>query len=587
MSSSSPAVDLVLVRGRIALPRRAGTFTDAIAISGGRVRALGPDAAALAEGGRASKVIDLGGRTVIPGLSDNHLHFIREGRHFLAELRWDGVTSLAEALDRFRQQAARTPAGTWLRVVGGWSEYQFAEGRLPTADELRAAAPGAPALLLHYYHDAFLNPPALASRKIGPTTAPPPGGEIEHDTAGNPTGYLVAKPAATILYQAIAAIPVLSHAEQVASTLRYMREMNRLGVTSVIDAGGGSQFYPEDYAAVFEVARAGRLTVRTSYFLFPQRPDHELEDFELWTRTHRVGEGDDVLRLTGGGETLVTSGNDYENFTEARPTLDPKMEGQLRDVVRLLVAQRWPFRIHATYGESIERFLNVFEEVNDATPFGGLRWYFDHAETIFEKDLDRVKKLGGGIAIQDRMAFQGEHFVDRYGESAAEDAPPIAKIRSKGIPISGGTDGTRVASYNPWVALFWLVTGRTVGGRALAKSANRLDRWDALSLMTRESAWFSGDEGRKGSLELGELADLAVLSADYFSVPEGEIPRIESVLTVLGGAVVHASGPYRQESPPEPPEPAPAWSPVSQWGGAQPFLVRTPASGGSRSTPGG
>ena len=235
-------------------------------------------------------------------------------------------------------------------------------------------------------------------------------------------------------------------------------------------------------------------------------------------------------------------------------------------MVRLLAEHRWPFRLHATYDESIGRFLDVFEAVNRDVPFDGLRWFFDHAETITERNLERVKALGGGIAVQHRMAYQGEYFIDRYGADAARHTPPIGQMLQMGIPVGAGTDATRVASYNPWVSLYWLVAGKTVGGTALYPEANRLDRTEALRRYTVGSAWFSGEEDKKGSIVAGQLADLAVLSADYFSVPEEEIKRIESVLTVVGGKVVYGAGDFANLAPPPLPV-LPDWSPVKVYGG--------------------
>lgn len=576
MTATADSGVLVLHNAKIATVDARDSFVDALAIQNGKVAAVGSDAEEL---GRRSgaRAIDLGGRTVVPGLSDDHMHFIREGRHYLAELRWDGVPTLAEAMERLRQQAARTPPGQWTRVVGGWSAYQFAERRVPTPAEIAAAGGTTPVLVLHLYQDATLNPPGLAAQKIGPGTAPPPGGTIEHDPNGALSGRVLATPSAPILYAAVAAIPTLTPDQQVVSTLHFARELNRLGLTSVVDAGGGQQFFPEDYGAIRGIVERGELTVRVAYNLFTQRPGHELEDFQLWARQHRPNEGDAMYHINGAGEMLVFSGADYENFARPRPELEPRMEGELRDVVRFLVQQRWPFRLHATYGETIERFLNAFEEVNDHDPLSSVRWFFDHAETVADKDLDRVHRLGGGIAIQDRMAFQGEDCLKMYGEARARDAPPIAKMLAKGIPIAGGTDATRVASYNPWVNLEWLVSGRTVGGTELSRTENRLSRARALRLITADAAWFSSEEGQKGSLEVGRWADLAVLSADYFSVPDTEIHRIESLLTLVGGRVVYAAGPFQSLAPPPLPAIVPTWSPIAVYGGYPPAATPSPS----------
>jgi predicted amidohydrolase YtcJ len=280
----------------------------------------------------------------------------------------------------------------------------------------------------------------------------------------------------------------------------------------------------------------------------------------------RPGAGDSFYRMNGAGEMLTYSAADFEDFREPRPDLPRALERDLPAVVRLLAENRWPFRLHATYDESIGRFLDVFEAVDRDVPLGGLHWFFDHAETVTDRNLERIKALGGGVAVQHRMAYQGEYFVDRYGAAAAERTPPIARMLAMAIPVAAGTDATRVASYNPWVCLHWLVTGRTVGGLALYPAANRLDRERALRLWTQAAGWFSNEDGERGTLKAGQLADLAVLTEDYFAVPEARIPAIESSLTMVGGKFVYASAPFGGHSPPPLPI-RPDWSPVGVYGG--------------------
>ncbi|WP_010584491.1 amidohydrolase [Schlesneria paludicola] len=558
--------DLVLFNGRISTQDSSAAEVSALAARDGKVLATGDDAAVLALRGPSTTVVDLQGRRAIPGLNDSHLHLIRGGLNFNLELRWDGVPSLADALRMLAEQAKRTPAPQWVRVVGGWSEFQFAERRMPTLAEVNAAAPDTPVFILHLYDRAILN--AAALRAVGYTkdTPDPPGGEIQRDKQGNPTGILIARPNAMILYATLAKGPKLSPSDQINSTRHFMRELNRLGITSVIDAGGGFQNYPDDYAVVEDLHRRGEMTVRVAYNLFTQKPKGEYEDFARWTSMTSPGAGSDFYRMNGAGEMLVFSAADFEDFLEPRPDLNPSMEDELHRVVKLLAEQRWPFRLHATYNESISRFLDVFERVDRDVPFAGLRWFFDHAETVTEQNLERIKTLGGGIAIQHRMAFQGEYFVDRYGAEAATQTPPISKMLSMGIPVGAGTDATRVASFNPWVSLYWLVSGRTVGGLALYPEANRVDRETALRLYTQGSAWMSGEDQTKGRLAVGQLADVAVLSADYFSVPEHEIKGLQSVLTVVGGKIVYANGPFSNLAP-KPLPVSPDWSPVGTYGG--------------------
>lgn len=551
----------ILLNGRFHTVDRTQPLASAVAIADGKFLAVGDLEDVMRHRGPATRLIDLAGRTVIPGLNDSHLHLIRGGLNYNLELRWEGVPSLADALRMLKEQALRTPNPQWVRVVGGWTEFQFAEKRMPTLDEINAAAPDTPVFILHLYDRALLNRAALRAVGYDKHTPNPPGGEIVRDAAGNPTGLLIARPNAMILYATLAKGPKLPLELQVNSTRQFMRELNRLGVTSAIDAGGGFQNYPEDYAVVDELAQKEQLTIRIAYNLFTQNKGAELQDFQKWTGMVKPGDGTDYYRHNGAGEMLVFSAADFEDFLEPRPELAAGMEDELEKVVRHLVEQRWPFRLHATYDESISRMLDVFEKVNRDTPFGGLHWLFDHAETISPRNIDRVKALGGGLAIQHRMAFQGEYFVERYGAQAAKATPPVQRMLDAGVPVGGGTDATRVASYNPWTALYWLVSGRTVGGLALTDAAGRLSRDTALELWTVGSAWFSSEQGKKGRIREGMLADLSVLSADYFTVPEEAIKSIESVLTIVGGKVVYGQGEFTALAPPPIPV-LPEWSPV-------------------------
>lgn len=559
---------LILFNGRITTNDRSNPAVDAVAIDGERILAAGRNDDILRIAGPTTQRIDLAGRRVIPGLIDSHMHIIRGGLNYNMELRWDGVRSLADAMAMLRAQVARTPAPQWVRVVGGFTELQFAERRLPTLDEINAVAPDTPVFILHLYDRALLN--AAALRAVGYTkdTPNPPGAEIQRDARGNPTGLLIAQPNALILYSTLAKGPKLPPEYQKNSTRHFMRELNRLGVTSVIDAGGGFQNYPDDYQIIEDLHRAGEMTLRIAYNLFTQKPKQEIADFSSWAKQVKPGQGDDTYRHNGAGEMLVYSAADFEDFRVERPDMPPNMEGDLEPVVRLLAEQRWPFRLHATYDETISRALDVFEKVNRDVPLTGINWFFDHAETITDRNIERVAKLGGGIAVQHRMAYQGEYFVERYGAKAAEATPPIARMLEMGVPVGAGTDATRVASYNPWVSLSWLVTGRTIGGTTLYPPRNRLDRETALKLWTEANTWFSNEQGKKGAVKPGQLADLVVLSKDYLTVPEDEIADITSVLTLLGGKVVWGDGDYGPLSPVLPPA-MPDWSPVRSYGGYQ------------------
>ncbi len=560
--------DTILVNGRFTTLDRAQPSPEAVAITAGRFSATGREVDIRALAGPSTKIIDLGGRRVIPGLIDSHMHIIRGGLNYTLELRWDGVRSLADAMAMLKKQVQATPPGQWVRVVGGFTKHQFAEKRLPTLDEINAAAPDTPVFILHLYDRALMNRAALRAVGYDRSTPNPPGGEIQRDGNGDPTGLLIARPNALILYATLAAGPKLPPDQQLNSTRHFMREMNRLGVTGVIDAGGGFQNYPDDYAIIQKLHADGQLTLRIAYNLFTQKRGEELEDFTRWGKMVRPGDGDDSLRMNGAGEMLVFSAADFEDFQEPRPDMPPGMEGDLEAVVRKLVENRWPWRLHATYDETITRALDVFETVNRDMPLAGLNWFFDHAETISDRNIDRIAALGGGIAVQHRMMFQGEDFVERYGAKAAERSPPVRRILEAGVPLGAGTDATRVASYNPWVSLSWLVTGKTLGGLTMYPARNRLSREEALRLWTEANTWFSSETGKKGQIAPGQLADLAVLGRDFFAVPEDEIQDIEAVMTMLGGEVVYGGADFSSLAPPAIPI-LPDWSPVATFGGYQ------------------
>ncbi len=565
--SATKHPDLIVYNGLFFTLDRANPTAEAVAITDGQFTAVGQEHDILPLAGPNTRKIALRGRRVLPGLIDNHLHIIRGGLNFNMELRWDGVRSLSDAMEMLKCQVAVTPAPQWVRVVGGFTEHQFVERRLPTIDEINAIAPDTPVFLLHLYDRAILNGAAL--RVVGYTkdTPEPPGGQILRDISGNPTGLLLAKPNAAILYATLAKGPKLPFEYQLNSTRHFMRELNRLGVTGAIDAGGGFQNYPEDYEVIQKLSEEKQLTVRLAYNLFTQKPKAEKEDFLNWAQTSTYKQGNDYFRHNGAGEMLVFSAADFEDFRQPRPDMPPEMETELEDVVRILAENRWPWRMHATYDETISRALDVFEKVNQDIPLAGLNWFFDHAETISEQSIDRIAALGGGIAVQHRMAYQGEYFVERYGRGAAEATPPVARMLEKGIKVSAGTDATRVASYNPWVSLAWLITGRTVGGMQLYPQQNCLDRETALRMWTENVTWFSNEVGKKGQIAVGQFADLIVPDRDFFACAEDEIADTTALLTIVGGKVVYAAGDFSVLDESAPPPAMPDWSPVRTFGG--------------------
>ena len=561
------AADTLIVNGRIATLDPKNPNAEAIAIRGERIVEVGNPGELEKYRGPNTRVIDAGRRIVIPGLNDAHTHFIRGGLTYTNEVRWDGVPSLAEGMRRVSEQAKRTPPPHWVQVIGGWTWAQFAEKRHPTLDEINAATGDTPCMIMHLYDRAWLNRSAV--RVLGWEKELPKlfGGFVERDANGRPTGLVMSTTSLASLVSVWLRVPRLSQDEQVISTRHFMREHNRLGVTSVIDAGGGGQNFPENYAAIAKLAADRRLTLRIGYQLFAQTPGKELENYQVWSKLVSIGQGDDYYRMVGAGEYLLYAAGDPANF--AKDWVKPPagvMEPQFAAVVKHLAALGWPFRQHATFDSTAARQLDVLEQVNREVPLKKLRWGLDHCETLTPKSLERLAALGGSVSIQNRMSLDGEAFVTKYGVAAAEDAPPIARIREMGIPLACGTDANRATSYNPWIGVHWLLTGKTLGGSKLQGEKNLLDRTEALRLFTAGGAWISSEETKKGTLEAGKLADLVVLSGDYFSMPVDEVKDLESVLTMVGGKVVYAAAPYAQlDAPPLPS--LPDWLPVRHYGG--------------------
>jgi predicted amidohydrolase YtcJ len=569
--AQSPAAqtspDLIVHNAKVTTLQSGRPEAEAFAVRGERIVAVGGEGEIMSLRAGKTRLVDAGGRRVIPGLNDSHFHLVRGGRDYNLELRWDGVDSLQRGLQMIAEQARRTPRGQWVRVAGGWSPYQFTERRMPTVAELNDAAPDTPVYVLFGYSEGLLNHAGVAALGWTPDSKLPEGGSFEFVDGG----AILSKPAAA--YTPIGKLPALSARDQVNSTRHFFRELNRFGLTSAIDAGGTNLPYPGDYQALAKLATRPGFPIRVSNLLFAQQPGTEREFYEKLSVEEKRNVNRAASRLNGyvfegAGEVLVWSAADFEDFMNPRPELMPHMERELADVTRLVARKQWPIRQHATYDQSISRILDVFEPIFKETGYRA-RWGIDHAETITPRNIARIKTMGGGIAVQDRMAFAGEFFAERYGLEAASHAPPIRQMLDAGLTVGAGTDATRVASYNPWISLYWMVTGRTVGGMQLASPENRLSREEALRLYTIGSAWFSGEEDVKGSIAPGQFADFAILSADYMAVPEEQIRRIESVLTVTGGDVVYSAGPFATFAPEPLPPVSPAWSPVAVFGGYQ------------------
>jgi predicted amidohydrolase YtcJ len=531
----SADTDTLLLNGKILTVDAQFSTREAMAIRDGRIVALGRTADLRKTAGRSTRVIDLQGRTVIPGLIDSHLHAIRAAQTFSTEVNWIGAASIAEALGRISEAARIMKPGAWLIVAGGWNVQQFKENRRPTQAELAAAAPDNPVYVQLGYGWAMLTAPALKALNISTDADIPAGGRLERDPGGKQTGAISGGQGAIIAL--FDKLPKPTFDEQVDGTRKFFRELNRLGLTGVVDPGGNN-LAPDDYQAVFKVWRQGRMTVRVAYTLCGQTPGAEFAELRSLVALVPQGFGDDMLRFNGLGERITAAMNNNN-----RPTDEEKQ--QYEQIVRWAAERGMSLTMHWNNDASVGQLLDIFERVNRDVPIGGLRWSIAHLNDASVASLQRMKALGIGWTVQDAMYFGGEGYVQQAGAGAARRVPPVETGRKIGVMIGGGTDAHRVASYNPFTSLQWFLDGKTVGGVAIRGPEETPDRATALRFYTLGSAWFSFDERQRGSLEVGKLADLAVLSKDYMTVPVGDVHTIESVLTMVGGKVVFAAGPFK------------------------------------------
>ena len=532
--AAAQAPDTALVNGKIVTLDERSTVAEALAVRDGKVVAAGRSADIRNLAGPATRIVDLGGRTVIPGLIDSHMHAIRAALFYATEVNWIGARSIPEAMGRIAAAARTARPGQWIIVAGGWTEQQFAEKRRPTMTELLAAAPDHPVYIQLFYAAALLNPAGFKALNIASDADVPPRGRIERDAGGNPTGWIGGdNPTITALFDRL---PLPSFDDSVAGTRQFFRELNRLGLTGIGDPGGFN-LTAKSYLPLFRVWQDRALTVRVVFSLFAQRPGKELEDYQNLTQMLPMGFGDDMLRFNGIGEN-VTWGM-YNNDT---PTDAQKQ--QYYEVARWAAARGMTLTQHWSNDVSVHHLLDVFERVNRELPIAGLRWSIAHLNDGSVANFQRMKALGVGWLMQDAMYFGGDALIRTRGADVAKHTPPIRTAMNIGVRIGGGTDAHRVMSYNPFVSLQWIIDGRTVAGTPTRDTDELPGREEALRLYTQGSAWFTHDDGRRSALTAGRLADLAVLTKDFTGIAADEIGGIESLLTMVGGRIVYAAGPF-------------------------------------------
>lgn len=514
----SQNADTILVNGKILTVDANFSVREALAIRENKILSVGTNAAIRKEAGPKTRVIDLQGRTVIPGLIDSHIHGIRAGQTFTTEVNWVGATSIAEAMDRIHKASLEKKPGSWLIVAGGWNAEQFKEKRRPTQADLVAAAPNNPVYIQLGYDWEVMTPAGFASMGIRSESDLPRPGKFERDASGNPTGAIEDGGGFDVAIALFEKLPHPTFDEQVEGTKKFFREMNRLGVTGIGDPGGNN-FNPENYQPLFKVWRQHQLTLRIAYSLCGPTPGREFEELQRLTQMLPQGFGDEMLKFNGIGERITWGMNNNDH---------PSLEDQEKyyQILRWAAQKGLGVTMHWTNDSTADTLLSIYERVNSEFPVARLRWSIAHLTAASPEHLRRMKAMGVGWTIQ------------------RPEAAAVENARELGVNMGAGTDAHRVASYNPFTTLRWLLVDSKNSAGVHRGPEQTPTREDALRAYTTGSAWFSFDENKRGSLEPGKLADLAVLSKDYMTAPLEQIESIESLLTMVGGRIVYAAGPY-------------------------------------------
>jgi len=512
------SADTILVNGKILTVDPRFSIREGIAIRDGEITAVGSSAEIRKQAGLGTRVIDLQGRTVIPGLIDSHIHAIRAGQTFTTEVNWVGATSIMEAMGRIHQASVEKKPGSWIVVAGGWQPEQFKEKRRPTQADLIAAAPNNPVYVQHDYDWEVMTPAGFKAMNINSESDLPRPGKFERDADGKPTGAIEDGAGFDVAIALFDKLPHPTFDEQVAGTKNFFRELNRLGVTGVGDPGGNN-LNPENYQPVFQIWREHQLTLRIAYSLCGPTPGKEFEELQSLTQMLPQGFGDDMLKFNGIGERVTWAMNNND-----RPSAD-QLE-KFYAILRWAAQKRMTVTMHWPHDASADALLSVYERVNAEFPVKDLRWSVAHLTDASSEHLRRMKAMGVGWTIQ------------RPEAGAVENAKELD------VTMGAGTDAHRVASYNPFTTLRWLLVDSKRIGATPRGPEQTPTREDALRAYTIGSAWFSFDDANRGSIEPGKLADLAVLSKDYMTVPLDEIESIESLLTMVGGKIVYAASPY-------------------------------------------
>jgi len=524
------AVDTIFVNGKIVTVDDRFRIAQAVAIKAGRIVAVGKTAEIAKLADSNTQKIDLKGKTVIPGLIDNHSHWVRAAEH--DELRLDGVTSRKQALKMLAERIRAARPGEWIVTLGGWSEEQFNDDpRGFPLEELDRMAPNNPVVLQAVYRHSYLNTATLKAARIDASTPDPRGGKIEKDASGKLTG--VVSGAGGVAFMA-AKVPYFEKEAWLANTRKLVTELNSMGITAWLDAGGrgmGAKHYePYQY-----LAERGELNARVFWTTIRQPATPEQVDKLLpEIAQQKPFQGNDYFDNIGWGESVyapVTT-----QLLRPETTTKPEDIAQMRRIAQALAERGIYLNSHVEMTVVIEAFLKEYEEINTVNPIKGLRWSYSHLDQVTPEQLERMKKLGMTAQIHSRPLIQGA-LMHKSHSDRAWDMPPFRRIQDSGIRWGLGSDATAVTTSSPFYTLGFAVTGKMVGGKKVNRQS--ITREEALIAHTRNNAFIVFQENNLGSIQPGKYADLLVLDSDYLTVPADQIKDIKPVLTMVGGKVVY------------------------------------------------
>ena len=533
-AAGRPAPDVILRNAEVLTMDSRQARATAIAITDERISAVGSDRRVATTAGPRTRVVNLRGRTVVPGLIDGHTHAIRGGQTFAQETYWLDETSLESALQKLGAEAAAKGPEQWTTVIGSWHPNQFSEGRAPTVADLNEAAPDRPVYVQYLYDYALINDAGIEALGLNdPQPQPPAAGiVVERDQDGNATGRLTGGigPFNALVGRLLPATP----AERKDSLESYFGELSKSGVTGFIDDSAGPS---SAYDALYALADEDRLDLRAGYRIPAQAPGNESAFFEQVMSFRPPKQPDGEIPFIGIGESIVFGVNDGVRYSPGFQST-PEAQQELREVATYAASRRIPLEIHAYNDDTASQILSVFEEIDQTYPIGDLRWAMAHLNTGSPQTIARMKALGMAYSVQMGPYFEAPQIRDGWGEEVAKRAA-VREAIDQGVPVAGGTDATRVGDFRVWPAVEFQVTGASAGNAVIRPPDQRLNRLEALRAYTQGSAWLASDNDDRGTLRTGKLADIAVLDAPYMKVPKAEIGDLRSILTMRGGEAVY------------------------------------------------